>query len=219
MKAGNENGFSLLEALISSTIFFVIVSGVMISYSPSRVIYVQAEARLDIQQNVRLAVSDMAREIRMAGYFPENFAAPPASPLLADAIRVGTDTSLAIYGDADNGGFSSIYFYCLDGELLRRNQGPVDDDASYVCANGAVLAENVTSLRFSYYDANNDPIPNPMTSPLSLDSQGPGSAPDMTDTTQRSGVNRVVMVLTAQDEAAMEEQLFTLSSDVVLRNN
>ena len=213
------SGFTLVEALISMTIFLFILLGVSSVFITGSRLYARAERKADAQDNARLAMSEISRQLRLAGYFPENFTSPPASPLLATGIRVGTDRSIAFYGDADGSGASNAFVYCLDGTRLRRNRGAVGTGSVYVCNNGEILADNVTSLRFTYYAADGTPVPNPPTTPYSLDSQSLPGVPNMTTTTARASVRRVVVTLTARRVVVGGGlQDYTLTSNVWLRN-
>ena len=217
---GSQRGFSILEGLISMVIFLGIMTIVMSVYAPSRLIYVRGERKADMQQNARLAMAEMSRQIRMAGYFPENFATPAPIPAIADPIVLAADDALAIHGDADNSGASSVFLFCLDGDLLRRTRAAKDASAAYVCSGGDVLAEGVSNVRFTYYDADGNPLPDPPAAPFKLDDQDQGAVPDMDDTTQRGAVRRVVVTITAESPAGHEQtQDFSLGSDVWLRNS
>jgi type II secretory pathway pseudopilin PulG len=217
MTMQRQAGFTILEALISLTIFLAVVAAVLSTYAPSRTIYARGERKADIQQNARLAMGEMARQVRMAGYFPENFSNPaPATPE-SDAVRIATDGELAIYGDADGSGESNLFYFCLDGTTLRR--GSVPADTAYDCADGEALADNVVGLRFTYYNADGDPVPDPPTGGYQLDDQAPQTEPDLDDTTERATVRRVVVMLTTQLESpGRGPQVFTLTSDIGLRN-
>lgn len=214
------SGFTLIEALISLTLFLIILLGVTSVFITGNRLYARAERKADAQDNARLAMSEISRQLRLAGYFPENFTSPPASPLLTTGIRVGTDQTIAFYGDADGTGASEVIVYCLDGPRLRRNTGLDTAAATYTCNNGEVLAENVTSLRFTYYATDGSPVPSPPTTPYTLDSQSLGSVPSMTTTTQRGSIRRVVVTLTARRVVAGGgRQDYTLTSNVWLRNS
>jgi hypothetical protein len=160
------------------------------------------------------------RQIRMAGYFPENITTPPANPLLANKLEIATDAALAVAGDLDGSGTTSAFFFCLDSAGLKVVKGARGNAATYTCSNGNVLAESITSLTFTYYDdVNNVPVPNPPTAPYQLDSQLVGVAPSFAITTQRGAVKRVVIRLTARETVANQPaQTYTLTSDVRLRN-
>ena len=164
-------------------------------------------------------MAEMARQIRMAGYFPENFTATPPDPRIVDPVLVATSDFLAIHGDVDGSDASNAFAFCLDGLLLRRTRAAADDDDAFTCTTGDVLAENVTELRFTYYDATGNPVPDPPSSPYSLDGEGPGSVPDLGDTTARGSIRRVVVTLTVEAPTPNGGvQIYHLTSDAWLRN-
>ncbi len=216
----NQYGFTLLEALISLSIFSVVFVSLLSMYTPTREIYARGERTAELQQNGRLAMSEMARQIRLAGYFPENFNGA-ASPPLEAAIRLATDTALAVYGDMDNTGQSNVFMLCFDADAgaVRRTRAATDEIGAYTCNAGEVLAENVAELRFTYFDADSNPIPDPPAAPYALDDQTAGSIPGLDDTAERETVRNVAVTLTLESQLPRQTvQRFTLRSDVWIRN-
>jgi type II secretory pathway component PulJ len=214
-----QRGFTVLEALISLVIFLAVVTAVLSSYTPSRTIYMRGQHRTDVQQNARLAMAEMARQVRMAGYFPENYVLPEPGTPLANAIRVATDDALSIYGDIDSDGSSGVVTYCLDGTTLRRAAGAVGSASAYTCASGQPLAENVTELSFVYYDADGNPVPDPPSGSYTLDGEDIGAVAPVDDVTERGAIRRVLVALTTESEApGRGPQVFTVTSNVWLRN-
>jgi prepilin-type N-terminal cleavage/methylation domain-containing protein len=215
----SRKGFTLIEILISVSIFALVLIGIYNLFDTGRATYVSGQGKVDVQQNARAALDEIVREIRMTGYFPENFTTPPASPLLANPIQVATNAGLAVYGDADGSGTSHVFLFCLDGTLVRRQIATQGVANSYVCSRGDILAENVTSLSFSYLGATNTSIPNPPTAPYQLDSQVLGAAPSFATTTQRRAVRTVLVTLTATEVVpGQQPQTYTLTSSVRIRN-
>ncbi len=214
----SQDGFTLVEVLIAMSVFLLILLGVFQVFEPSNTAYQSSQRKLSVQQNGRIAMDMIVRQIRMAGAFPENFDANPANDL-ANGVQIATDTALAIAGDLDGSGASNAFLFCRDASGLRRVRGAIGNAASYTCGNGDILAESVTSLSFAYYDANNNPVPNPPTAPYQLDGQAPGAAPTFVTTTERAAVRRVVIKLTARETVPNQPaQTYTLNSDVRLRN-
>ncbi|MCP3982306.1 MAG: prepilin-type N-terminal cleavage/methylation domain-containing protein [bacterium] len=217
--ACRQHGFSLLEAVISLALFLVVLTITLSIYKPSRLLYTRGERKTDVQQNARLGMAEMARQIRMAGFFPENFTDAPPTPSIVDPILVASENFLTIHGAADGSAASSAFSFCLDGNLLRRINGSRASGGSYTCSSGEVLAENVTALRFTYYDENGAPVPDPPSTPYDLDDQPPGAVPDMTTVVQRESIRRVVVSLSVEwQEPNGEQQNYHLNSDVRLRN-
>jgi prepilin-type N-terminal cleavage/methylation domain-containing protein len=219
IRSDEQRGFSLIETLVSMTIFLFVLMAVLQVYTQSHRLYARGERTADVQDNGRQAMAEMARQIRLAGWFPENFSASPPSPALDNPLRVATDASLSIYGDADNTGASQVYTFCVTNGELRRTTGATGTASSYGCTSGVMLAQNVTSLRFTYYDASGNAVPNPPNTPYTLDSQAAGAVPNMTTTTARDSVRRVLITLTVKKLAGPNRyQQFPLVSNVWLRN-
>jgi len=64
----NRRGYSLLEVLITLSIFLIVLYSVYMVYDTQRSSYSRTEARIDTQDNARMALSTLERELRMAGY-------------------------------------------------------------------------------------------------------------------------------------------------------
>jgi type II secretory pathway pseudopilin PulG len=216
----SEKGFTLVEVLIYLALFVLIMGAVFQTFEGNRATFASGEKKADVQANGRVAMDEIARQIRMAGYFPENFDANTANDIAnGNAIHIATNTAVAIYGDADAAGSSNVLLFCLDGTVLRRQTGPIGTASSYTCSAGEALAENITSLRFTYYGADNLTIPNPANTPYLLDSQTTGGVPSFTTVTQRTLVRRIVITLTVQVNVPRRApQIYSLTSDVRLRN-
>lgn len=216
---GRQAGFTLLEILISLSVFLLVLATIVVALDSNRGAYIRGERKMDAQQSARLALGEIAREVRMAGFFPENFPTPTTDPPLANPLLIATDQVLAVYGDADGAGASNVFLYCLDGSVLRRGKAPLGDSTAFWCPAGEMLADNVSGLYFAYFDGNNAPLPASPTPPYALDGQAAGSTPDLGDTTQRGAVRRVVVTLTVTETVPGQgPQRFTLGSEVRLRN-
>ena len=213
-----QDGFTLVELMVAMSIFMLILVGIFQVFDPSRNAYQVSERKLGVQQNARVAMDRMARQIRMAGYFPENIDNDTTNDL-GNSVQVATESALAVSGDLDMTGASSVYTFCLDNTGLRRVQGAIGNAASYLCANGVLMAESVTALRFAYFDSANNPVPNPPGATFNLDAQGLGGAPSFVSVVERSAVRRIVIMVTARENVPNQPaQTYTLTSDVRLRN-
>jgi type II secretion system protein J len=228
-------GFTLIELLIAMSVFLLILLGIYQMFDTNRATYVSGTRKVDVQQNARVALDSMTRELRMAGNFPERYDPDAATnPSLANpiGILIATNNGLVAYGDLDGtcnpsqsvcpANSSSAFLYCLSGNtILRKRSTDVAVAASFSCNGGDVLAENITTLQFTYYDGSSNPIPNPPTLPYALDGQGLGSVPAFASTTDRAAVRTVVITLAAEESVPIpgqQPQRFTLTSSVRLRN-
>lgn len=214
-----QRGFTILEMVIAVGLFGVVMGGLLVIFGTNQATYATAGGKLSVQDNARVAMHDLVRYVRMAGYFPENFTVPPPAVLQANPVQVATESALAILGDADGSGNSNVFLFCLDGTVLRRQKAPAGLPSAYTCSAGDALAQGIVSLRFAYFDANNAPIPNPAGTTYRLDGEGLGAAPTFASTAQRAAVRRVAMTLTArEDVAGQAPQIYTLTSNLWFRN-
>jgi prepilin-type N-terminal cleavage/methylation domain-containing protein len=213
----SQDGFTLVELMVAMSIFLLILVGVFQVFDPSHGAYQASESKLGAQQNARVAMDRMARQIRMTGYFPENVDTNTGNDV-ANPVQAASDTALAVAGDLDGTGASMVYTFCLSGGL-RMVRGAIGAGASYTCANGQIMAESVTALRFAYFDSANNPIPNPPATPYNLDNQALGGAPAFVTNAERAAVRRIVISVTARENVPNQPaQTYTLASDVRLRN-
>ena len=213
-----QAGFTLVELMVAMSIFLLILVGIFQVFDPSRNAYQVSERKLDVQQNARVAMDRMARQIRMSGYIPENVDADNTNDI-TNPIQLATESALAVVGDLDGTGASSVFTFCRDAAGLRRVNGAIGAGASYTCANGQLMAESVTALSFAYFDSANNPVPNPPTGPYNLDTEGLGAAPVFASVAERSTVRRIVIMVTARENVPNQPaQTYTLASDVRLRN-
>lgn len=218
-KIYRNDGFTLIEVLIYIALFVLILSSIYGVFESNRSTYASGDRKADVQQNARVGMDEMARQIRMAGYFPENFDTNTGNNIAnGAAVHLATNSAIAVFGDVDGAGVSNVVLFCLDGTVLRRGSAAASA-AAYTCSNGQILAENITSLRFTYYDGVSTPIPNPPTTPYQLDGQNTGAIPSFSTTTQRAAVRRVVITLTVREDVPRRApQIYSLTSDVRLRN-
>ena len=223
-------GFTIVELLIAVSVFLVILFGIYNMFESNRDTYVTGTRKADVQQNARVAMDTISRQLRMAGYYPELYDNDPASvtttsipaPPTPAAVQFASQNALAVYGDLDGtcanpgqaacpANSSNIFLYCLSGSTIVRKKTTPSDANRFTCTGGDVLAENITSLQFIYYDGNNGIIPNPL----------PASGTYTLDATQLPNVRTIVITLGTTESVALpgrEAQSITLTSSVRLRN-
>jgi prepilin-type N-terminal cleavage/methylation domain-containing protein len=160
----SQNGFSLIELLISMVIVSIILGilssiiwGVNKSYAVHR-------PRMESVSDANAALDIMARLIRMAGNNPNAIAGlqgiDPGTAVSGqyNTIRIRSDwhgntTSGPPDGDT-NDSFEDITFTVVSGQLLKQ-ENPADTAP-------VEFLDNVDSIRFTYFDTNNTPITDPV---------------------------------------------------------
>lgn len=126
-----ERGFTLVEVVVALLIFSLVVGAALAVYQQAMLSWHREEARVDVQENLRIGLDRMSRELRTAVelYEANN-----------DSIR---------FKSAD--GKTVRYYHRNDvGQLMREVDGGHNPVASYV-----------TALNLTYYDADHNPVQNP----------------------------------------------------------
>jgi Tfp pilus assembly protein PilW len=212
--ARREAGATLIEVLVTTIIFLVVLYGVYVVYDVGEANYTKGRLKWDVQSQSRVALERMAREIRMAGY---------NNPLkVTDPVVIATNDTISIHADVGDGAGLRYVTYSLrdcsgvTGTTLYRNT------STTTFCGGDPFIEGVTHLKFTYYELNNVSIPYPLTSTYQLDSQAPvtgASTPSVpAHAGQRDSVRQVNVALTVQQQAGATTIPFTVTTDVALRN-
>ncbi len=89
----NRKGITLIELLVALTISGVLVAGVYRTFVSQQHTFTVQDQVVDMQQNVRLAINRMTRELRMAGFGGEGISG------MGDAVTPGGGgTSVTVVG-------------------------------------------------------------------------------------------------------------------------
>lgn len=62
----NKKGFTLIEAMVALTIFAIVVTGVLWIYTNGYASYAKNNQKIEVQENLRIAMNKMSRNIRQA---------------------------------------------------------------------------------------------------------------------------------------------------------
>jgi hypothetical protein len=195
MTRSRSQGFSLLELLVASAIFFSFLVGVSVIYAHSHRTYRRGQSRMEVQQNARIATETMLRELRRAGYDPsEAIAELPSS----SAVQAAAADAVTFVCDVDGDGVSDEVTYRQRGaEVLR--EVAAWDGSDFPAPTTDQLADGVSAFTLTYYDGA-AALPAPV-AVLSLPS------------IRRIGIRLVTM----HQEAGIQES-FPIVVDVCLRN-
>ena len=156
-----QDGFSFLEAMISTTMLVVLMGSLFTVFNQSQVTFEAQEDAIEMRQRGRVAVDLLSREARLAGYMIDN---------LPQAVTTASPTTLQFAADIDDGdaafpcdaasenavdgGAERITYNVNAGQLLR----------SVDCWNGtawtnaitdAVMVEHLVANQvvFRYFDS------------------------------------------------------------------
>lgn len=136
-------GFTMTEALVSSTILVLIMLSVYLVLDTSRSLYSRADASADIQQEVRFALERMRREIAMAGYDP--------SATGQTSLQNLTGSSLEFIADVDGNNVSDLVKYerVSANKTIRRTVKSWTGSA-WGASTVSTVAQYVDALSFQY---------------------------------------------------------------------
>jgi len=212
---GFRKGLTMIELLVSVTIFLVVLLAIYQLFDTSHATYQSGTRKQEVQQQARLAMDEMVRALRMAGYVPENYDADLTNDLTGTArLHVATANSIAAFGSLEGGNQSTVFLFCVSGNtVVKKVSVNTADAATYTCNNADVLADSVTLLRFAYFDGNGAQLAG------NLDGKTLGAAMDLAPRLQRDGVRTIVITLQITEPVPRQQpQVYTLTSTVRLRN-
>jgi prepilin-type N-terminal cleavage/methylation domain-containing protein len=131
-----HNGFTLIEVVVASTVLALLMTGLYQLMGVGFLMWDRGQKEIDEQQNVRLASSQISREIRTAYAWDIGTAGPSCLP--SDTIE------MIIPESQDLGNYRRIGYYLNGGNILRDVNGTGHN----------VVAYGIKTLRFQG-DANN----------------------------------------------------------------
>ncbi len=148
-----NRGFTLIELLVAMTLSAIALASVYSAYTSQQQAHIVQEDVVEMQQNMRVAVYFMVKELRMAGYDPHGdsgAAITTADPTTCTFTLVADDDDVNNDGDADTdepGELSTIEYSLFD------DGGDGDTDLGRRVDGAAVLgaiAENIENIEFYY---------------------------------------------------------------------
>jgi len=141
------SGFTLVELLVALMVMGLVLTATFAFLQQGQQEYLLGVARLEAQQNTRVALERMAQEIRTAGFDPTGAAFP--------AILNPAPTSFTIQKDLNGNGVIDVagetITYLLRGATLRRDAG----------GGAQPVIEGVQVLGFTYLDTDGAPTTAP----------------------------------------------------------
>lgn len=178
-----ERGFTLAEVLVTSTLMVVVLVPIYTMFIASHGTYNKGLDRAEIQQNARIALQWMTREIRMAGYESPNLANPacPAPKATACVLPTQQAAKIGLRADVDGDDVTEEVEYevqnCVNQicDLVRRERDWNDAASNWSAWSPyEIVAGNVERLTFTYLSA-----PNPTRVRVQVDVRETDSSPDV----------------------------------------
>ena len=134
----NERGYSLAELLSAMAVLTLLLAGLLVTFQEGQNVYSFGAGRSEVQQNARVALDRMLRELRTAA-------------------QITTATSNDIqFTFVDDSGTSVTVEYSLNGTNIQRNQ-----TVPAIGGQPATLTGGVAGLTITYYDVSNNTTTTP----------------------------------------------------------
>ena len=148
----SHNGFTLVEMVVALGLSLVTVSAVYSLYVSELKAQSVREDRIDMQQQARVVVDVISRELLMAGYDPRgvNNDADPSNDFLGityDPNRLVIKADLNGNGLISDSNESITFVYDSKTHTLRRNTG----------GGNQPFGENIESFLVEYFDQGGNP--------------------------------------------------------------
>ena len=206
MQSRRQQGFTTLELVVTMSIFLIVLFAVYSVYEVAQATYVRGATDIDLRDQARRALTEMEALTRLAGYDPKD-AGIFGFRSWTGFTPVATESTLLFSLDADEDGVIDSNShermgFALFGTELRRTM-----DGTTPVEELPPIARNVQSIRFSYFDRSELPIPNPPEATYSL-TRG-----------QMLAIRRITIDLTlSSNGAGTGPRVYTLFTDLRPRN-
>lgn len=196
-RMSNNRGFTLIELLVALAAGVLVLGAIYSLYASFLRHSTGQDSLIEVQQEARIAVDRLAKEVRVAGcYFVQS------------RIRTATATTFDFETDLDPDPLQAPWRirYALAGGELQRSAAQWNG-AAFPAYSGTglnqAIASHISALAFAYFDATGAPIANPSTQAL------------------RDAIRRVDISLTAQTDkpnpATNKIDSIALNTSVYLR--
>ncbi len=143
-----------MELSVTLSVFFIILFSVYMVHETNQASYSQSEMRMDIQQNARVALATMERELRMAGYGVPDRPSPGTLPRIIEArprtITFRADLRNVVSTLTANSGASAL--------VVTTTAGIATGDKIYLTDGSKAQALTVSSVDAGTFTINTDAL-------------------------------------------------------------
>ncbi len=168
-----EKGFTITELMIVICLLGIVLAGMYNMFNSQQKSYSVQDDVSVMQQNVRVGLEYLVKDIRMAGYIPEGIPFDPTDPPvptpqtpkpsvdvpgqsfsdgIAEAVEEATANAVTIQADIDNDAITETVRFALNGTDLTMEVWEWNaTTGGWGASTGAqIIAENIENLAFSY---------------------------------------------------------------------
>lgn len=152
----NNDAFTLIELMVVMAMIGIVTGSIYGIFVSSNRSYRTQDKVVEVQQNVRVGIDFMARDIRAAGFDPQGTADAGIEVATATKLRFTSDMN-RVNGIEDTNRERITYEYdAVSNDLL---QLLYEGTAS---ATSETLVDNVSALTFTYLDSGGNDLGNPV---------------------------------------------------------
>jgi Tfp pilus assembly protein PilW len=158
----DQRGYTLGELLVSAAVIAFIMAALLSLLMSGQQSYTMGAGRAEAQQNARLVIERMLRELRTAGHDPQ------ASSTFAAVTALGAGTGFVIRNDwngnalidaavqttVDGVAHGETITYTFAGTTLTRQESTVD-------AQAVTVTDRISSMTVTYLDADDVAVATP----------------------------------------------------------
>ncbi|MFQ5442538.1 MAG: prepilin-type N-terminal cleavage/methylation domain-containing protein, partial [Thermodesulfobacteriota bacterium] len=160
--SNNKRGFTLVELLIAMAAGIVVIGAIYSLYTYFLRTSTGQDRLLEIQQETRIAIERVVKEVRAAGCYYKD---TPIITATASTMEFESDTD----PDPTAGPWKIKYELDTTAKELLRSEAAWSGAAYGAYGAGVDLAGHITGLTFSYYDETGTVISTPVTSQANRD--------------------------------------------------
>ena len=146
----NQRGFTLIELMIAMAVGSILMVAVLTTFLSQHDTYIAQDDVVEMQQNARVAMDMLARDIRSIGFDPDRRGA---------ALTNTNTATLSFTRDNGAGALETVRYSLYDAFAeVGGNDGVINDLGRTLNGGGIQpVAENVSGLEFRYLDGNGNP--------------------------------------------------------------
>lgn len=143
-----QSGFSLAELMVATLLLSFVMLGVTTVFVSNQRAYERGQTQVETHQNARVGLEMLSRELRMAGFDPQDQIALQAAPVV---FQVATATTLTFLGDVSGDDTLDQVTYRRQGNTLIREFSSWDG-TSFPAPSVGEVATGLMGFGFAYAD-------------------------------------------------------------------
>jgi Tfp pilus assembly protein PilV len=157
----NQSGFSISELMVAVLVLSFVMLGVTTIYLSNQRAFERGQAQVETHQNARVGLEMLARELRMAGYDPQDEISLQATP---SVFQVATTNTLTFLADVNGDDTLDRITYRQQGAQLIREFSSWDG-SGFPSPVVGVVAAGLSGFDFTYADGT-QPTNNTLAAPV-----------------------------------------------------